>query len=253
MRANLDDALLAESVAGAIGGRGAGERRARGARPPGVRWSRRARAPRRGRGEARLDPARYLGAAGALVDRALSAHAGAMTPRSTTNRRPRRRAGARALHSLGSTTAIWEPLLPPSPAPPRRALRPARPRGLARPARPVRARRPRRRRRRPARPARRRARALCGLSLGGMVGMWLAVNAPERIDRLVLCCTSALLGPPEMWSDRAATVRAEGDEAVADAVVSAGSRPAWRGPPPARAVRPCSPRRRPRATRRAAR
>ena len=57
----------------------------------------------------------------------------------------------------------------------------------------------------------------CGLSLGGMVGMWMAINAPERIDRLVLCCTSARLGPPEMWAQRAETVRAEGVEAVADA------------------------------------
>ena len=57
----------------------------------------------------------------------------------------------------------------------------------------------------------------CGLSLGGMVGMWLAINAPERIDRLVLCCTSARLGPPEMWAERAATVREHGVEAIADA------------------------------------
>ena len=57
----------------------------------------------------------------------------------------------------------------------------------------------------------------CGLSLGGMVGMWMAINAPQRIDRLVLCCTSARLGPPEMWADRAATVRAHGLDAVADA------------------------------------
>ncbi len=57
----------------------------------------------------------------------------------------------------------------------------------------------------------------CGLSLGGMVGMWLAINAPERIDRLVLCCTSAKLGPPSMWSERAATVREQGVEAIADA------------------------------------
>jgi pimeloyl-ACP methyl ester carboxylesterase len=45
----------------------------------------------------------------------------------------------------------------------------------------------------------------------------MAINAPERIDRLVLCCTSARLGPPEMWVDRAATVRAQGVDAVADA------------------------------------
>jgi 3-oxoadipate enol-lactonase len=57
----------------------------------------------------------------------------------------------------------------------------------------------------------------CGLSLGGMVGMWLAINAPDRIDRLVLCCTSARLGPPEMWAERAATVREHGVEAIADA------------------------------------
>jgi 3-oxoadipate enol-lactonase len=57
----------------------------------------------------------------------------------------------------------------------------------------------------------------CGLSLGGMVGMWLGINAPERIERLVLCCTSARLGPPEMWAQRAATVRAEGVDAIADA------------------------------------
>ena len=38
--------------------------------------------------------------------------------------------------------------------------------------------------------------AFCGLSLGGMVGMWLAANAPERVDRLVLCCTAARMPQP---------------------------------------------------------
>ena len=58
---------------------------------------------------------------------------------------------------------------------------------------------------------------VCGLSLGGMVGMWLAIHAPERVGRLGLLCTSAKLGPPSMWQERAATVRAEGTEAIADA------------------------------------
>ncbi|GAB3205103.1 3-oxoadipate enol-lactonase [Marinactinospora thermotolerans] len=58
-----------------------------------------------------------------------------------------------------------------------------------------------------------------GLSIGGMTGMWLGAHAPERIDRLALLCTSALLGPPEGWSRRAATVRAEGTGAVAAGVV----------------------------------
>jgi 3-oxoadipate enol-lactonase len=61
--------------------------------------------------------------------------------------------------------------------------------------------------------------SLCGLSIGGMISMWVAAHAPERVERLVLCCTAAQLGPPEGWYDRAATVRAHGVEAVADAVL----------------------------------
>jgi 3-oxoadipate enol-lactonase len=60
----------------------------------------------------------------------------------------------------------------------------------------------------------------CGLSLGGMVGMWLAANAPARIERLVLACTAARLPPPAFWQERADTVRARGVGAVADAVVA---------------------------------
>jgi 3-oxoadipate enol-lactonase len=61
--------------------------------------------------------------------------------------------------------------------------------------------------------------SFCGISLGGMVGMALALEAPERVDRLVLCCTAAYLGPPEDWHERARLVRAGGTAAVADRVV----------------------------------
>lgn len=61
--------------------------------------------------------------------------------------------------------------------------------------------------------------SFCGVSLGGAVGMWLAVHAPERIDRLVLACTSASFGPPAPWLERAATVREQGPEAIADVAV----------------------------------
>jgi 3-oxoadipate enol-lactonase len=60
---------------------------------------------------------------------------------------------------------------------------------------------------------------VCGVSLGGMVGMWLGINAPERVDRLVLCCTSAMLSEDHDWAARAATVREGGTVAVAEAVV----------------------------------
>ncbi|MGH9065870.1 MAG: 3-oxoadipate enol-lactonase [Acidimicrobiales bacterium] len=70
--------------------------------------------------------------------------------------------------------------------------------------------------------------SFCGLSLGGMVGMWLAAHAPHRIDRLVLCCTSARLGPPEAWAERAATVLAEGMGAIAEATVGRWFTPSFR-------------------------
>jgi len=59
----------------------------------------------------------------------------------------------------------------------------------------------------------------CGLSLGGMVGMWLAGHAPERVDRLALCCTTASFPSPLPWRERAATVRASGTAAIAETVV----------------------------------
>ena len=62
--------------------------------------------------------------------------------------------------------------------------------------------------------------SLCGLSLGGMTAMWVASEVPERIERLVLCCTSALLGPASDWQQRARTVRGLGVEAIADAVLA---------------------------------
>jgi 3-oxoadipate enol-lactonase len=59
----------------------------------------------------------------------------------------------------------------------------------------------------------------CGLSLGGMTGMWLAANAPKRIDRLVLLCTSSHL-PEGGWAQRAEAVRGAGTtEVIADTVL----------------------------------
>lgn len=59
-----------------------------------------------------------------------------------------------------------------------------------------------------------------GLSLGGMVAMHLAAHVPGRVEKVALFCTSAHMPPPEGWLDRAATVRAQGTAAVADAVVA---------------------------------
>ena len=59
-----------------------------------------------------------------------------------------------------------------------------------------------------------------GLSLGGALGMQLALTAPERLERLVLACTAARFGDPGQWRERAALVRAEGLAAIVDAVLA---------------------------------
>lgn len=69
--------------------------------------------------------------------------------------------------------------------------------------------------------------SFCGLSIGGMIGMWLGVNAPDRIDRLVICCTAMRLPPPEMWTDRAVLVRKEGMGAVIEATMERWFTPAF--------------------------
>jgi 3-oxoadipate enol-lactonase len=52
--------------------------------------------------------------------------------------------------------------------------------------------------------------AYCGISLGGMTGMWLAAHAPDRIDALGLVCTSSYLPPASGWQARASLVLASG-------------------------------------------
>jgi 3-oxoadipate enol-lactonase len=72
------------------------------------------------------------------------------------------------------------------------------------------------------------AAAYCGVSVGGMVGLWLASHAPERVERLVVWSSSAHPGNPEAWSERAATVLAAGSTApIADTVVARWVTPAF--------------------------
>jgi 3-oxoadipate enol-lactonase len=72
-----------------------------------------------------------------------------------------------------------------------------------------------------------------GISLGGMVGIWLAAHAPERIAALGLCCTSAFLPPASLWTDRAALVRSQGMGPVADQAAGRWFTPAFRRSDPA--------------------
>jgi 3-oxoadipate enol-lactonase len=71
--------------------------------------------------------------------------------------------------------------------------------------------------------------SVCGLSIGGMIGMWLAAHVPERVERLVLICTSAHMpAASDAYRDRARTVRSHGSpEPVADGVLERWFTPAW--------------------------
>lgn len=60
----------------------------------------------------------------------------------------------------------------------------------------------------------------CGLSMGGMVGQWLAVHAPQRIGRLILSNTSAHFADKQRWNDRIAAIRDKGLPALADSVMN---------------------------------
>jgi len=61
--------------------------------------------------------------------------------------------------------------------------------------------------------------AVCGLSLGGMTAMTLALHAPARVSSLILACTSARMDR-EVWNTRVVTVRNHGMAAIVDAVMA---------------------------------
>jgi 3-oxoadipate enol-lactonase len=59
----------------------------------------------------------------------------------------------------------------------------------------------------------------CGLSMGGQTGMWLALNAPTRLHKLILCDTAAKIGTPEMWNSRIEAVQKGGMKSISTAVM----------------------------------
>jgi 3-oxoadipate enol-lactonase len=60
----------------------------------------------------------------------------------------------------------------------------------------------------------------CGLSVGGALGQWLAINAANRFKSLVLSNTAARIGTADSWNTRIKNVREGGMAAIADAVIS---------------------------------
>jgi 3-oxoadipate enol-lactonase len=61
--------------------------------------------------------------------------------------------------------------------------------------------------------------AYCGISIGGMIGLWLAANAQERISSLVVCCAAITPMPSrQAWLDRAALLRSAGMAAISEMI-----------------------------------
>lgn len=72
----------------------------------------------------------------------------------------------------------------------------------------------------------------CGLSIGGLTGMWLAIYAPQRLHKLVLCNTGARIASVEMWNARIESVRKGGTKSIAPAAVERFFSPEFRGRSP---------------------
>jgi 3-oxoadipate enol-lactonase len=68
----------------------------------------------------------------------------------------------------------------------------------------------------------------CGLSMGGMIGMWLALNAPERLHKLVLSNTAAKIGTVEGWNARIEAVQKNGMKSLASAILERWFTPSFR-------------------------
>lgn len=56
----------------------------------------------------------------------------------------------------------------------------------------------------------------CGLSMGGLIGQWLGIHAPQRFKKIILANTAAKIGTAEGWNDRIEQVKAHGLESILD-------------------------------------
>ncbi len=70
--------------------------------------------------------------------------------------------------------------------------------------------------------------SFCGLSMGGMTGMFLGAQFPSRFRKLVLCSTAAKIGTPDIWNARIEAVRKSGMNSVASAVIERWFTPSFR-------------------------
>ena len=68
----------------------------------------------------------------------------------------------------------------------------------------------------------------CGISMGGLVGMWLATVHPDRVNSLILANTAPRIGTTEYWNERIGLIEDGGIDSVGDIIVERFFAPAWR-------------------------
>lgn len=73
----------------------------------------------------------------------------------------------------------------------------------------------------------------CGLSLGGMTGMWLGIHSPERFEKFILANTAAQIGTRELWEQRIRSAREGGVASMAEAMLERWFTPQFRAGAPA--------------------
>jgi 3-oxoadipate enol-lactonase len=59
----------------------------------------------------------------------------------------------------------------------------------------------------------------CGLSMGGLTGMWLGMHAPEHFHKIVLANAALRIGTVEGWNTRIETVAQNGVQSIASSAV----------------------------------
>jgi 3-oxoadipate enol-lactonase len=70
--------------------------------------------------------------------------------------------------------------------------------------------------------------SFCGLSMGGVTGLWLGIHAGKRLHKIVLCSTGAKIGNAETWDARIEAVRKGGTKSIAAATMERWFTPRFR-------------------------
>ena len=70
--------------------------------------------------------------------------------------------------------------------------------------------------------------SFCGLSVGGLIGQWLALNAANRVRKIVLCNTAARIGTADGWNARIDAINKDGLASLSTGILDRWFTPGFR-------------------------